>query len=112
MDTFAASHITDTSKKPGCAADLAEFRKLEKYNNIEKDFLFVPLGIETSGSWGENARKLVSEIGSKLQRSSGEPRSSSYLRQRISIAIQRGNSASVLSTIPPSFSLEEIFMLV
>jgi len=42
VNTLAASHITDTSKKPGGAADLTEFRKLEKYSNTEKDFSFRP----------------------------------------------------------------------
>jgi hypothetical protein len=35
-----------------------------------------------------------------------------YLTQRISLAIQRGNAASVLGTIPLSPDLEEIFYIL
>lgn len=60
VHTFTTSHTANTLKKTGCAADLAEFRKLEKHSNLatETDFLFVILRLETSGSWGENVRKL------------------------------------------------------
>jgi hypothetical protein len=33
-----------------------------------------------------------------------------YLTQRISLAIQRGNAASILGTIPQSPDLKEIFI--
>jgi len=39
----------------------------------------------------------------------GEPRSSSFLLQRLSIAIQRGNAASILATHPKSRGLDEIY---
>ena len=42
----------------------------------------------------------------------GEKRSSFYLFQNISIAIQRGNASCVLGTIPHSEGLEEIFDFV
>ena len=41
----------------------------------------------------------------------GERRSSFYLFQRISIAIQRGNAASVLGTVGSTSKLDEIFYL-
>ena len=40
---------------------------------------------------------------------SGEPRSKAFLVQRISIAVQRGNVASILGTLPQGKELEEIF---
>ena len=42
----------------------------------------------------------------------GEKRSSFYLFQNISIAIQRGNASCVLGTIPHSEGLDEIFEFV
>ena len=42
----------------------------------------------------------------------GEKRSSFYLFQNISIAIQRGNASCVLGTMPHSEGLEEIFDFV
>jgi hypothetical protein len=42
---------------------------------------------------------------------SGVSESPSYFQQRISIAIQRGNAASVLGTVVKSSGLEEVFYL-
>jgi hypothetical protein len=42
---------------------------------------------------------------------SGVSESPSYFQQRISIAIQRGNAASVLGTVAKSSGLEEVFYL-
>ena len=38
--------------------------------------------------------------------------STSYLTQRISLAIQRGNAASILGAIPQTRGLEEIFYIL
>jgi hypothetical protein len=43
---------------------------------------------------------------------SNDNKSTLYLTQRISLAIQRGNAASVLGTIPLSPDLEEIFYIL
>ena len=52
------------------------------------------------GTFGEEALKLVKQLGRRLIAISGDLRSTSFLFQRISMAIQRGNAASVLDTIP------------
>jgi hypothetical protein len=46
-----------------------------------------------------------------LLEKSGVSESPSYFQQRISIAIQRGNAASILGTVAKSSGLEEIFCL-
>jgi hypothetical protein len=72
-----------------------------KYN-----FLWV-LGVMTQ-------KKIINEIGQKIQKITNESRSTSYLSQRISIAVQRGNAASVLGTTEDSSNdkLEEIFYIL
>ena len=44
-----------------------------------------------------------------MKEASGEPRSTFFVTQRISIAIQRGNASCVLGTVPFSKGLESIF---
>ena len=51
------------------------------------------------------------EIEGDFLHISGERRASSFLSQRISLAIQRGNAASIISTIPKGKSLSEIWRL-
>ncbi|KAG7312232.1 hypothetical protein JYU34_001704 [Plutella xylostella] len=113
VDTLAPSHLPSTSTEAGAAAGRAETMKGRKYASLGEGYMFVPFGVETLGPWGPEARRLVKEIGSRLKEVTRDPRAGSYLAQRISIAIQRGNAASVLGTLPDSGSdLASIFFLV
>ena len=112
VDTLAASYVDRTSKKPCEAANLAEIRKRAKYQNLETNYIFYPVGIETFGAWGPSATKLIDEIGKKLFEVTREVKSTSYLKERISVAIQRGNAAALLGTIPGDDALEELFFIL
>ena len=74
-------------------------------------YQFCPFAVETLGTFGESALRLVNELGKRLHLCTGENRSRSFLIQRISIAIQRGNAASIIATIPQGSKLNEIFYL-
>jgi hypothetical protein len=54
---------------------------------------------------------IFKDISKLLLEKSGVSESPSYFQQRISIAIQRGNAASVLGTVAKSSGLEEVFYL-
>jgi hypothetical protein len=54
----------------------------------------------------------IKTIGKKIFASTDEPKSTSYLIQRISLAVQRGNAVSIIGTIPSSRSLDEVFYLL
>ena len=99
-DTLAASHVHATSIKSGAAAEKAEAAKLTKYADIARTHIVVPQAFETLGSWGKQASDFVSELGRRLTVVTGERRETSYLRQRLSIAIQRGNSIACQGTLP------------
>ena len=111
-DTVCQSYVYQCSKDPGAAANIRETKKTLKYNNLSNDYYFVPIGIETFGAWGPEGLKLVKMIGRKIMEATGEKRASAFLFQRISTAIQRGNSSCVLGTVPQSEGLEEIFEFV
>lgn len=97
-DTFAASHISSTSQLAGAAANTAESSKKLKYNGLPQNVDFVPIGIETSGSWGEEGLNFVKQLGRRIATVTKDPRSGTFLLQRISLAIQRGNAICVLGT--------------
>ena len=61
---------------------------------------FVPVAVETSGAWGKEGWDLVKELGRRIGAVKREPRSTEWLRQRISLAIQRGNAYCILATHP------------
>jgi hypothetical protein len=77
-----------------------EKKKKHLYAELPNQYLFCPFAVETLGSFGEEALELVRELGDRLCATTGDPRKTAWLFQRISVAIQRGNSASTLATIP------------
>ena len=110
-DTLAPSYLHSTSRSSGSAALGAEKRKYRRYGAVSNLYLFCPFAVETLGPFGNEALNLVKELGRRLQVNTGEMRSTAFLTQRISIAIQRGNVASILATIPTSSQFHEIFDL-
>ncbi len=98
-DTFAPSYRTDATPAPGRVAAAAEERKEKKYSSLPPSHFFSPLAIETMGVLGPKSMALVRDLGRRIRLETGEPRSTDYLLQRLSIAIQRGNSVSVYGGI-------------
>ncbi|KAL7670101.1 hypothetical protein ACOME3_005039 [Neoechinorhynchus agilis] len=98
VDSLAPSSRSDAISGPGGAATAAERRKTAKYAELEKTHLFLPFGVETNGAFGVSAKKFCAEIGRLLIKASGDHRQRNYLIQRLSVAIQRGNTASVITT--------------
>ena len=104
-NTFAESHALINSNRAGSAAAAAEAAKSQKYADITAGVDFTPVAIETSGTWGEQAIELVKEIGRRIALTTHEPRSTVFLRQRLSVAVQRGNAFCVMGTFRCSDSV-------
>jgi hypothetical protein len=84
---------------PGAVANEAEVKKRAKYAFLSTTFHFVPIAAETLGSLGEEAASFIHELGRRITSVTGERRATEFLLQRLSVAIQRGNAASVLGTV-------------
>jgi len=50
------------------------------------------------------------DIGRRIAVAAGEPQSTQFLFQRLSIAIQRGNAASVVGTASNDGCLDDVFI--
>ena len=111
VDTTAASHLNSTAACAGAAAVSVESIKNAKYKDTTKQYRFMPVAVETFGAWGPQGLRLIKQIGSKISKLTGESRSTSFLFQRISVAVQRGNAASIYGTFPASQALDEIFLI-
>ena len=110
-DSLAPSNMTGRSKQPGMASEKAAARKHTKYSKIKSSYHFVAFAVETLGPWADETIKFINKVGANLKRITGEPKSKHYLIQRISLAIQHGNALSIISGIPKSATLDEIYML-
>jgi hypothetical protein len=75
------------------------------------NFIFKVLAFETLGPWSEETRSFINTISSKLVKEIGNVRAKQFLRQRLSLAVQRGNAASIRGTLPHSTLLDEIFLI-
>ena len=111
VDTFAPSYVSSTSIIPGSAADEAEKKKEKKYATLTSRFIFMPVGIETSGVFGKRGLQFLKKIGHKIIEKTGEKRATNFLLQSVSIAVQRGNVSSILGSIPSGSQLNQIFYL-
>jgi len=101
-DTYPQSAIHESSVQAGSVALKAELNKWRKYADTIAGLDFTPFAIETSGVWVVQATELVSEIGRRLTSTTHEPRSTTFLHQRISVAVMRGNAQCVLGTLQSS----------
>ena len=95
-DTFATSYLPSAASDVGEVAAAAEERKRQKYSHLDQGHSFVPVAIETAGVFGPETMDFMRELGSHLQLASADRNSFTYLIQRLSVAVQRGNAASVL----------------
>jgi hypothetical protein len=95
IDTLATSYLASTSVTPGSAAEIAAARKEDKYINLITTHTFVPIALETMGPISAKSLAFLRELGRRLARTSDDPRESTYLFQRLSVAIQRFNAVCV-----------------
>ena len=79
-------------------AAAAERRKRTKYSNLPPTHLFVPVAIETTGVPGPETASFLKELSGRLRQVSGDEDSHHHLLQHLSVAVQRGNAASVLGS--------------
>ena len=98
-DTFAPSYRALATSSNGAVAAAAEERKLAKYANLDHAYSFVPVAIETLGVIGPKSLSFIRDLGHRIQQRSGEVKSLTYLLQRLSVAVQRGNAISVMGSI-------------
>ena len=108
---FHVLHQVRAVRDAGEVANYAEEQKHRKYATLTPSYAFAPICIETLGAWGDSANDPVRKIGARVREKTGEPRSTSFLIQRLALDVQRGNAAAVLGTIPASRDWAEVGLL-
>lgn len=101
-DTLATSYANLSAISAGNAAERAASNKIAKYSAITTSHEFVPIAIETLGPINSSGEIFLKNLGKRLCLTTGEPRESSFLFQRISIALQRYNALSIRGTFGES----------
>ena len=70
--------------------------RTEQNRTLPPDYIFQPVAIETIGPLNASALNFLSEVGRRWTSLSGDSRETSFLFQRLSMIIQRFNSALII----------------
>ena len=90
--------MATAARVAGSAAEGAAARKSAKYmyTDIETNYLFQLIAVESLGPINASGRAFLSKLGRKLSTHSGDDRETSFLFQRLSVLIQRFNAILLL----------------
>ena len=102
VDTLAPSYATLSSISAGNAAERAANNKVTKYSAILASHEFTPLAFETMGPINPAGVAFLSTLGKKMFLTSGDPRETAFLFQRISMCVQRFNALAIRGTFADS----------
>jgi hypothetical protein len=94
INTVAASYLAMSSVCAASAAEAAATRKDSKYDEISRVHLFYPIALEIMGPINQVGQDFISDLGRRISSSTDDPRETSFLFQRLSVAVQRFNAVS------------------
>ena len=96
MHRLAREYSLIARNKGPSVANAAENKKKQKYDELQNDFIIQPIALETLGGIGQLTLPFLRRLGSIITERSGDRRETSFLRQRLGVAIQRGNAACIM----------------
>lgn len=109
-DSFAASY-RGLARCVGAIAAKAEEEKRKKYEFLGNGYEIIPVVVESTGVWGKSALEFTKLIGKRIRLKTGEERATTFIRQRMSIEVQRGNAQMAYANLLSDASLHELDML-
>jgi len=109
--TLAASSLNRAVLGPSSVACDAERRKICKYSSLLSTYIFFRLLLRHSVLLETEAMSFLHEVGRRMQFVTHEKRSFSFLMQRLSVAIQHGNTACIIGSVPHSARWDELFYI-
>ena len=96
-DTFAPSNIQVCSTVLALyITDCAASSKRLLYSDLCHSYAFIPIAVESSGSFGKDALDFLHELGKRTRCKNKDPLSYLKLCQKINVCIQKFNSVTVL----------------
>ncbi|ESO10526.1 hypothetical protein HELRODRAFT_183558 [Helobdella robusta] len=98
--TLAERYINYTAMEQGSAAVKAADFKNTKYKDLNDNTrVFVPICVETFGSVDKQTQLFFDNIATKIVEKSGDPNDKIYIKQNISLLLQKFNSFCILENI-------------
>jgi len=97
VNTLAESYLT-LAASPGGAAQHAAARKSAKYSSLPPSHTFQHLALKTLRPINSTGISFFTELGCRLSDVSGDCHKTTYLFQRVSLAVQRYNLVAFKGT--------------
>lgn len=105
---FTCSHRLAVSwnrcaiQEGSAVAERREQAKITKYEELvsQNGGMFFPVAAETLGGLGPKSLDFLRNIGQRTQALTGDARATSFLLQRLSVAIQIGNTVCIQESLP------------
>ena len=95
---MAPSYAAILSVSAGLVAEQSSAHKLAKYSELAISHISVPVAMESFGPICAKALTFLSELGRRMSVVAGDMRKTTFLFQRLSVAIQRFNCALFTSS--------------
>ena len=99
--TYTSRRCVQVARRKGRPAETKPSTQGLHYSHT-----FIPLAFETYGPINEKDTKFLPELGRRLRTISDDPRKSAFLRQRISITLQRFNAIAFSDTFTSASETE------
>ena len=96
---MASSYAVPASVSGSNVARDAEERKRAHYSDLPENVCLEPVAVETLGGFGDSAAVFLRHLGARISEQTHNPRETTFLQQRLSVAVQRGNAACVRETL-------------
>ena len=98
MDTFASTHANESAMRAGSAANTVKTVTRTKYHSLTDRFKFEAAPIEMADTYSERTNNIhvVRDIVRRLTEATGDQHETFWFMQRLSLAVQRDNAASII----------------
>jgi len=77
--THAESHVDQTVREACSAANKAAANKIVKYGALSASHIFLPVTVETAGTWNQSAIELIQEIVRRINALTEDTRETLFL---------------------------------
>ena len=112
VNTISDSYVLECAKEASKGAAAAEYKKDRKYESLLENYIFIPIAVESFGSWGQRGMKFIKEIGRKIREKTGDKNATRHIVQAISMSVQRGNATSIMGTLGTQRKLDDYFDII
>ena len=97
VNTFTSSNLIRAALAAGSVADAAEVRKIAKYAELGRRFIFQSVAVETSGAMRKSTIQFFKDLCRRLAVRFQDQHESDFLFQRASLAVLRGTPSACCS---------------